>query len=312
MRAAVVTSFSSPPRYAEFDDPVASGPDQLLVDVLAAGLHQRVRSAADGTHYESDGQLPLIPGFDGVGRDADGALRYFVLPDTRLGSMAERVAIDARRSVVLPDGVDPVVLAAAMNPAMSAWLALRLRIDFAPGSNLMVVGATGNAGRMAVQIAQHLGAGSVLAVARPSDRLSALSALGATPQALDDLDALAAACGETDVVLDYLWGSATAAVLPAVLMARPDRGRPLTWIQIGSMAGLELSVPSAWLRAARLSLVGSGQGSVPARDIVGALPTLAEHLTTNPYTIDATPTPLAEVATAWTAPRSTNRIVFTP
>ena len=88
--------------------------------------------------------------------------------------MAERVAIDARRSVVLPDGVDPVVLAAAMNPAMSAWLALRRRIDFAPGSNVMVLGATGNAGRMAVQIAQHLGAASVLAAARPSARLAAL------------------------------------------------------------------------------------------------------------------------------------------
>ena len=78
------------------------------------------------------------------------------------------------------------------------------------------------------------------------------------------------------------------------------------------MAGLDLTVPSAWLRAARLALVGSGQGSVPTRDIVAELPALAAHLTTNAYTIDATPTPLAEVATAWTAPRSTNRIVFTP
>jgi NADPH:quinone reductase-like Zn-dependent oxidoreductase len=310
MHAAVVTSFDAPPQYASFEEPVASGPDELVVDVLAAGLHQRVRSAADGTHYESDGQLPLIPGFDGVGRDADGALRYFILPDTRLGSMAERVAIDARRSVVLPGGVDPVVLAAAMNPAMSAWLALRRRIDFTPGSNVMVLGATGNAGRMAVQIARHLGAASVVAAARPSARLDALLALGADRVvALDDVGP---AAGDADVVLDYLWGTATAAALPAVLTARPDRGRPLTWIQIGSMAGLDLTVPSAWLRAARLALVGSGQGSVPTRDIVAELPALAAHLTTNAHTIDATPTPLAEVATAWTAPRSTNRIVFTP
>jgi NADPH:quinone reductase-like Zn-dependent oxidoreductase len=309
MHAAVVTSFDAPPQYAEFEDPVAASPDEILVDVLAAGLHQRVRSAADGTHYESDGTLPLIPGFDGVGRDADGALRYFILPDTTRGSMAERVAIDARRSVVLPDGVDPVVLAAAMNPAMSAWLALRCRIDFAPGSNVMVLGATGNAGRMAVQIAQHLGAASVLACARPSARLDALASLGVTPVALADVGA---AAGAVDVVLDYLWGEATAAALPAVLTGGRDRGRPLTWIQIGSMAGLDLTVPSAWLRAARLALVGSGQGSVPARDIVAELPALAAHLTANAYTIDATPTPLAEVATAWTAPRSTNRIVFTP
>lgn len=311
MNAAVVTSFDAPPQYTSFDDPVAAAPEEIVVDVLAAGLHQRVRSAADGSHYESDGELPLIPGFDGVGRDGDGALRYFVLPDTRFGSMAERVAIDARRSVVLPEGVDPVTLAAAMNPAMSAWLALRLRIDFTPGSTVMVLGATGNAGRMAVQLAQRLGAASVLAVARGSERLDALVQLGATPVALDD-PALPAAAGGVDLVLDYLWGGATAAVLPALLMARPDRARPLTWVQIGSMAGLDLTVPSAWLRAARLSLVGSGQGSVPTHDIVQALPALAEHLTSTAYTIDATPTPLADVATAWTAPRSSERIVFTP
>src|SRR5580700_1179466 len=85
MKAAVVTSFGAPPRFADFPAPVAAGEHELVVDVLAAGLHPRVRSQANGSHYTSTGELPLVPGIDGVGHGPDGLLRYFVLPDTRVG-----------------------------------------------------------------------------------------------------------------------------------------------------------------------------------------------------------------------------------
>src|ERR1700754_4999198 len=130
MRAAVVRSFSHPPRYETVEAPQPRDEDEVAVDVLAAGLHPRVRSTANGSHYTSEGELPLIPGLDGVGRTPDGELRYFVLPDTTQGSMAERTVIDRRRSVPLAPGSDPVALAAAMNSAMSSWIALRRRIDF--------------------------------------------------------------------------------------------------------------------------------------------------------------------------------------
>src|ERR1700679_2371534 len=119
MKAAVVSSFDSAPRYGDFPSPTAEGPHEMIVDVIAAGLHPRVRSQANGSHYTSTGELPLVPGVDGVGRGSDGLLRYFVLSDTALGSMAERTVIDTRRSIVLPDGTDPVAVAAAMNPAMA-------------------------------------------------------------------------------------------------------------------------------------------------------------------------------------------------
>src|SRR5215510_14655669 len=125
MNAAVVTSFGSPPRYAEHPEPVARGRGTAVVDVIASGLHPRVRSQASGSHYTSTGELPLVPGIDGVWRGSDGARRYFVLPDTTLGAMAEQTVIDARRSVVLPADADPVAIAAAMNPAMASWIALR-------------------------------------------------------------------------------------------------------------------------------------------------------------------------------------------
>jgi NADPH:quinone reductase-like Zn-dependent oxidoreductase len=121
----------------------------------------------------------MIPGIDGIGRDPDGQLRYFILADTHLGSMAEQVVIDPRRSVPLPASTDILTVAAVMNPAMSSWIALRNRIAFEPGQNVLVLGATGNAGQMAVQIAKRLGARRVIAAGRDPGRLATLTELGA-------------------------------------------------------------------------------------------------------------------------------------
>jgi NADPH:quinone reductase-like Zn-dependent oxidoreductase len=163
MKAAVVSSFDAAPRYEEFPVPTAAGDVDMVVDVIAAGLHPRVRSQANGSHYTSTDDLPLVPGIDGVGRGADGLLRYFILPDTAMGAMAEQTVIDTRRSIVLPEDSDPIAVAAAVNPAMSSWIALRQRVQFQAGQNVLVLGATGNAGRMAVQIAKLLGADQIIA-----------------------------------------------------------------------------------------------------------------------------------------------------
>jgi hypothetical protein len=149
---------------------------------------------------------------------------------------------------------------------------------------------------------------------RSEARLTQLEAIGADRTVvLDDTARLGAVAANVDVVLDYLWGSAAAAAIPAILRQRQDRGRPLSWIEIGSMAGLELSVQSQWLRAARLQLVGSGQGSVPTREIVAELSELAAHITQGGYTIDARPVALSDVEDAWTrSPGAGERVVFVP
>jgi len=319
MKAAVVRSFGNPPAYETFDAPVPAGPDGVLVDVLAAGLHPRTRSSADGSHYTSTGELPMIPGVDGVGRDPGGQLRYFVLHDTSRGSMADQVVIDTRRSVVLPAGTDVLSVAAAMNPAMASWIALRQRIAFEPGQSVLVLGATGNAGQMAVQVARRLGAGQVIAAGRDPERLAALAGLGAdvtVPLAGDPGRSaleLGEAGADVDVVLDFLWGPATEHNMAAVLTGRADKSQPLTWVEIGSMSGLQITLPSAWLRAVRVQLVGSGQGSVSARDIVAELPSLAAEISAGSYAIDATAVPLSQVETAWNAPAGRGQqIVFVP
>jgi NADPH:quinone reductase-like Zn-dependent oxidoreductase len=311
MRAAVVTAFSEPPRAAEFPEPVATDPDEIVIEVLAAGLHPRVRSQASGSHYTSTDELPLVPGVDGVGRDADGNLRYFILEDTVLGSMAERTVVDRRRSVVLSEGTDPIAVAAAMNPAMSSWLALRQRIEFVRGQDVLVLGATGSSGRLAVQVAKHLGAGRIVAAARNEALLAELRALGATETTTLDPEALGAAAADVDVVIDYLWGEPTAAAMTAVVTARADRAKPLTWIEIGSVAGPTASVPSAALRAARLSIVGSGQGSVPTRQIVEELPAIAAAISSGRFDLDVRAVPLADVERAW-AEGSAERVVIVP
>jgi NADPH:quinone reductase-like Zn-dependent oxidoreductase len=318
MRAAVVSSFEEPPHYLDVPEPEASGEHEVVVEVVAAALSPRVRSQASGSHYTSDLRLPLVPGIDGVGRMPDGTLRYFVLPDTALGSLAERTVIDVRRSVALPDDVDAVTLAAAMNPAMSSWVALRRRVDPRAGQRVLVLGATGNAGRMAVQVARHLGAAHVVAAGRDSARLAELSThdADATVSLAGEPDAvaprLAEAGADVDVVLDYLWGPPTADAMRAIVPARVDDSRPLTWIQIGSVAGIESPIPSAALRATRLEIVGSGQGSVSTRDIVAELSELAAEVHRGTFFVDAAPVPLAGIERIWGLPTAGPRLVLVP
>src|SRR5580658_8069697 len=211
MHAAVVTSFDEPPHYQQFEVPQPIGTQEILVDVLAVGRHPRVRSGAAGAHYTSSGTLPMIPGVDGVGRRADGRLTYFAAGDDVIGTMAEKAVVDLRRAIELPDGTDVAKVAAAMNPAMSSWVALRRRVPLEPGQSVLVLGATGNAGTMAVQIAKRLGAGHVVGAGRDPERLAGLRAVGADEVvALSDdahgtAERLASAAAEVDVVIDYLW-----------------------------------------------------------------------------------------------------------
>lgn len=317
MKAAVVESFGRPPRYGDFPDPIAGGEHEVVVEVLAAGLHPRVRSGASGTHYTSEGGLPLVPGVDAVGRRPDGGLVYFVADDNVAGTMAERAVMDIRRGVPLPDGVDAAAIAAAMNPGMSSWVGLRRRAELAPGEAVLVLGATGNAGRMAVQIARHLGAGEVIAAGRNAETLALLPELGADRAVAlggeGAIDALGAAAAEVDVVLDYLWGGPAEAAIPAIVRRREDRSRALRWVQIGAVAGPEIALPSAALRAANLQLMGSGQGSVSTAGIVAELPELAREIDAGTFAVDAEPVPLAEVEAAWERPVAPGRrLVFVP
>jgi NADPH:quinone reductase-like Zn-dependent oxidoreductase len=284
---------------------VPSDPHHALVDVLAVGLHPRVRSGASGSHYTSTGRLPMVPGIDGVGRRDDGRMVYFVADDELAGSMATRTVIDTRRSIAVPDGVDPVKIAAAMNPAMSSWVALRRRVPIRPGQSVLVLGATGNAGQMAIQVAKRLGAGRVVAAGRNQARLASLPEIGAdaTVALIDETAApLAEAASEVDIVIDYLWGRPASEAIMALLRARTDRSRALDWIQIGSMAGPTIELPSVALRSANLRLQGNGQGAVSTAAYLAELPSLIEEIDKGSLAVATRPVPLADIEAVWTAP----------
>jgi len=306
MNAAVVTSFGEPPHYLPFDVPRPRSDDEILVDVLAAGLHPRVRSGAAGEHYTSTGTLPMVPGTDAVGRRPDGKLIYFVVDDNTLGTMADKAVADARRAIELPDDVEVAKVAAGMNPAMSSWMALRLRVPIEPGQSVLVLGATGNAGAMAVEVARRLGAGRVVGAGRDPHRLSVVASAGADDVIQLTADdeatgtALAAAAAEVDIVLDYLWGKPAQRAMMALLTARSDRSHAMNWIQIGAVAGPTIELPSVALRSANFRLLGTGQGAVSGRAYLAELPSLVAEIDSGAIGVTANPVPLADVEAAWT------------
>jgi NADPH:quinone reductase-like Zn-dependent oxidoreductase len=202
---------------------------------------------------------------------------------------------------------------------MSAWVALRRRVPLQAGQSVLVLGATGNAGGMAVQVAKRLGAARVVAAGRNQERLGELPGLGAdNVVALDDDEAataerLAAAAAEVDIVVDYVWGAPAARAVMALLGAREDRSRALDWIQIGAMAGPTMELPSVALRSANLRIQGNGQGAISTQAYLAELPSLIEAIDAGTLQVSARPVPLAEVESVWDVPDAPGvRVVLVP
>ena len=317
MKAAVVSGAGQVPAYLDFPEPVA-GEDEDLVTVTAAAINPVTRSRASGTHYSSTGVFPMIPGVEGVGRRADGQRIFFFMPRPPYGALSERTVVGKGAGIALPDDLDDVTAAAIGNPGASSWAALTERAHFRPGQTVLVNGATGTAGRLAVQIARHLGAGRVIGAGRNPDVLERLKALGA--DAVIALNAGEDALEESfraefsrgvDVVLDYLWGNPARVALTAAAKAGRD-DRPMRFVSIGSVAGAEIALPSAVLRSSSIELVGSGLGSIPRERLVPTLSALLSAAGSGRLTVDAMAVPLVDIAKVWTTASEGRRIVVTP
>jgi NADPH:quinone reductase-like Zn-dependent oxidoreductase len=319
MNAAVVEAFDRPPRYATFADPIPSS-DELLVKVTAAALHPIVRALAAGTHYGSTGKLPFIPGVDGVGRLPDGSRVYFGRTQDIYGTLAERSVTQSWLTLRLPDNVDDVTGAAMMNPGMSSWAAFH-RAGFTAGESVLILGATGVAGHLAVQIARRLGASRVIAAGRNPETLAQAALLGAdaTISLEQDYEPLVSdfrkhlSESKIDVVLDYLWGSAAEALLAAVSQkGLAHETHRIRYIQIGNSAGPIISLPAATLRSSGLELLGSGFGSASLQQIMQALSEFVAAAAKSPFSIPTRAVPLRDVESVWTAQDKGARLVFRP
>src|SRR5579862_7728275 len=277
MNAAVVNIPGQAPKYQSFPDPTPEA-NEVLVRVRAAGLHPLVKSTASGAHYSSSAeQKPAIPGVDGVGVLDDGRRAYFVFVRKPWGTMAEFAAAPRANCIPVPDDLDDATAAAIANPGMPAWLSMKNRAALAPGETVLIMGATGVSGRLAIQVARYLGAGRIVAAGRNIEALSAtdVDAIISLAQPEDAIrEALAAEVSSgIDVIVDYLWGRPTELVLEALAKGfKLNSTRKTRLVEIGSGAGPTITLPSAVLRSVDLSIQGSGFGAVSLETILAAIP----------------------------------------
>lgn len=315
MKAAIVREPGKTPVFGEFAEP-APQPGQELIAVTASALSQVTKSRAAGSHHTAPGDFPAVVGIDGVGRTGDGRRVYFVLPEAPFGGMAEKTVVEAERCIPLPDGLDDVTAAAMAIPGMSSWAALQERAHLVPGENVVVNGATGASGRLAVQIAKHLGAKKVIATGRDAAALEQVKALGADvtiplSQSAEELETAFKkqfAAGGVHVVLDYLWGHSAETMIVALAKTAEDNA-PIRFVQIGAVSGGTITLPSAALRSSPLVLMGSGIGSISLPAMVGAIGGVLQAGPAK-LQIKTETVPLADVEKAWNRDTGKSRIVF--
>jgi NADPH2:quinone reductase len=224
MRAAVMQN-NERPAYASFREPEAAD-GSLVVAVRAAALTGFDRAVARRIHYFTMPDGPFVVGKEGMGETPDGQRIYFNLeaPVPPFGSMGERTLIDPRFSFPVPDSVADDAAAALGNAGLAAWLALSWRGRLRPGETVLILGATGVSGSIAVAAAKCLGAGRVIAAGR--NRAALLRALrfgaDATVELTAGTDLTAAyrdaAGGTVDLFIDYLCGAPAEAAFGALAL----------------------------------------------------------------------------------------------
>jgi NADPH:quinone reductase-like Zn-dependent oxidoreductase len=296
VRAAVLREYGVP-TFGEFDEP-KPGEGQAVVEVAAAGLNPVDVVTATGEFYEGAPELPSVPGKEGVGT-LDGRRVYFGAAVPPFGSMAERALIDPENAFDAPDGVDDGVAVALGIAGLAGWLPLSWRAKLQPGEHLLLLGASGAVGQVAVQAARLLGAGRVVVAARSEEGLRRCRELGADlevsldaePDTLPD-QLVEAAEGRIDVVVDPVWGEpAVAAMKAASKWAR--------FVQLGQSAGAEATIASKDIRGKSLTIMGHTNFGVPVEVRAEAYAEMARHAAAGDLRIDVEKIPLDKVEEAW-------------
>ncbi len=319
MNAAVVTDPARAPQWTTFQDPV-TGEGEVLVNVNAAALSHLVRAQASRAHYSATASSSFVAGVDGVGRLDNGRRVYFAFPRSPFGAMAERVPVGSNLCIAVPNDVDDATAAAIANPGMSSWAALVERAKFVQGETVLINGATGAAGRLAIQIAKYLGANRVIATGRDEQQFEALRALGADEtisltRPSDELVAVLRTaiydCGVA-VILDYLWGVSAQQLLAVIAGGGSDAEAPrIRFVQIGAMSGPEIPFDASVLRSSRLELLGSGLRSVAHTRLVSIVGDVMRATTPAKLHIQTILRPFEAVETAWNEDSRRCRLVFT-
>jgi NADPH:quinone reductase-like Zn-dependent oxidoreductase len=322
MKAAVVTAAGKAPVYGDFDAPIVKAGEELI-SVRASALSQFSKSRASGSHYSSDADFPSVAGSDGVGITQDGRRVYFVLPEAPFGALAEICPVRSNQCVELPDSLDEITAAAIANPGMSAWAALVERAHLVAGETVLVNGATGTAGRLAVQLAKYLGAGKIIATGRNEQELEEVKKLGADvvipftlgmlhPSGVRDYEnALKQIFASgINVVIDYLWGASAKTVIVAIAKAVDD-GTAVRFVHVGGASREEnIELPGAVLRSSAIVVMGSGIKSVRLSVLLHAIRSVFEAVQPADLKIATTVVPLSDIEGIWDKAPGKPRVVF--
>lgn len=313
MRAAVIERYGEPPVVKQVDDIKPNG--AAVVQVAAAALNPVDISIASGKFYQAAPPPPYVPGHEGIGRvlssGTAGPRVYFraALPH---GALAERAVVNGE-TIPLPDGVPDGVAAALGTPGIAAFLALTDRGKLEPGETVLVLGASGVLGSIAVQLAKLHGAARVIAGARDERGLARSRELGADATVdLKQLEGLTerireAASGQLTLVLDPIWGPPAVAALEAL----NPRGR---LVQAGQSAGNDATLKSSTVRGRTLSILGYSSFGVPWEKQAIAYRTLVEYAAAGKLTIDYELLPLDATPVAWSRQKASphTKLVIAP
>src|SRR3954447_9953779 len=300
MRAAIINEVGTTPAFGDFNEP--EGDD--VADVLVAGLNPVDLYIARGMYGEM--QVPAVAGLEGIARRAGGQKIYFNAPAAPFGSMAERVPVSQATTFEVPGELDDGVAVALGIAGLAAWLPLTFHAQLQRGESVLVLGASGVVGQIAVQAAKLLGAGRVVAAARSKDAIEGLGADATAVLGGDDAQALKDAAPDGyDIVIDPLYGKP----LEAALTAAAPGARIVV---IGGSAGFEATIPLPALYGRRI--ISHSNGAVPVEARREAFATMARHALAGEIAVDVERIPLAEVERAWGEQASAphHKIVLVP
>jgi len=319
MKAAVLHELGQPPLYEDFAEPTLQRGENFI-RVRAASIKPVDRQMAAGTHYASPKHLPAVCGIDGVGTLEDGSRVYFGGPRHPFGSMAERTVAPQPFCFPVPEKLDDATAAALPNPGCSAYLVLAHHAKLAKGESVLILGATGTTGRIAVQVAKLLGAARVVGAGRNPEMLGKLGEFGADATIqLNQREPALIECfrreGGPDgfnVVVDFVWGRATELFLAAITQTEIAAMGPETrLIQVGESAAPTISLPAAVLRSRSVTIRGTA--GIPPRDaLTNAMHQVLDWATAGQLRLITETVPLAQVERAWQRADRSRRLVLIP
>ena len=308
MKAAVVYKKGELPQYTDFPDPIVENENQVLIAVKAAAVKNLDKNIASGKHYSVDEkETAKVAGGDGVGLLEDGT-RVYALGVT--GMIAEKAIIDKNKMVKVPEGLDDCTAAALPNAVAGSAMALRFRADIQKGETVLINGATGVTGKIAIQLARHYGAKRIIVTGRNEEALKTLLNLGAdeyvvlTQPEKDFIAQIKKIHSNTpiDIIIDYLWGSSAELILKS--LKGDGSFTPKTrFVSVGSLSGDTIQLSSEILRSVDLKLSGSGFGSWTKKEmmqlITEILPEMFELALSEKLVIETVSIALKDIEKAW-------------